>query len=195
MSGSRTAEPPGGAGGSVRSSLHRSEASLQLLVAQLPVLIWTTDSELRLTSMVGAEQVRPERPPEWYLGKTLQAILGPEAAELPIIPAHSRALRGEAAQYERRAAGLVFDVRVQPLRDQQQQVIGCLGLALDITERTRSEGRLATQYAVSRALARATCLEEAAPGLLRAIGECLEWSCGALWVLDKAGGALVCQGL
>jgi two-component system cell cycle sensor histidine kinase/response regulator CckA len=195
MAGTKSAQPPKPSDANVRSSLQRSEASLQLLAAQLPVLIWTTNHELRITSIVGAEQVQPERPPEWCLGKTLQAILGPEAAGLPVIPAHSRALCGEAAQYERRAAGRVFDVRVQPLRDQRQQVVGCLGLALDITERTRSEGRLATQYAVSRTLARATRLEDATPGLLRAIGESLEWDCGALWVLDQTAGALVCQEL
>jgi hypothetical protein len=42
--------------------------------AQLPVLIWRTDPELRVTSMVGAEQVQPEQPPEWHLGKKLQTV-------------------------------------------------------------------------------------------------------------------------
>lgn len=36
-------------------------------------------------------------------------------------------------------------MRVEPLRDQQNQIIGCLGLALDITERKVSEQRLAFQ--------------------------------------------------
>jgi len=190
-----TTPQPGDTEPPARARAHRSEASLHLLATQLPALIWTADTNLRITSVVGAEQARPEHPPEWYVGKTLPDILGPEAPELPSIPAHQRALRGEAARYERRAASRVFDVRVQPLRDQRRQIVGCLGLAIDITERTRSEQRLATQYAVSRTLAEATCLEEAAPGLLRTIAECLGWECGTLWVLDHADDMLVCQEL
>ncbi len=40
----------------VRATLHRSEAGLRLLAAQLPALVWTTDADLRITSVVGAEQ-------------------------------------------------------------------------------------------------------------------------------------------
>ncbi|NTU78032.1 MAG: PAS domain-containing protein [Chloroflexales bacterium] len=136
----------------VRAALQRSEASLRLLAAQLSAIVWTTDAALRVTSVVGATQLQPGRPPEWYLGKTLHAILGAEAAALPIIPAHQRALKGEAAQYEHRAAGRIFAARVQPLRDQQQGVLGCLGLALDNTERTPAEA--ACQAAEQRLVAR-----------------------------------------
>jgi PAS domain S-box-containing protein len=133
-----TSHRPERANAQLREILHRSEASLRLLAAQLPALVWTTDASLRITSAVGAAELRPGRPSEWYHGKTLQAVLGPEAAELPVIPAHRRALRGETARYERQVGERVFDVRVQPLRD-QQQIVGCLGLAIDVTERARAE--------------------------------------------------------
>lgn len=184
-------------GNHVRETLKRSEASLRLLAAQLPALVWTTDGALRITSVIGAEQVRPERPPDWYLGKTLDDILGPEALELPIIPAHRRALQGELAHYERRAAERVFDVRVQPLRD-QQRIIGCLGLAIDVTERTQAE---AARQAVERQLLaqrleaeRLAERERARHELFRSVSHDLRTPLtaarAALGLLDTTGGGL-----
>lgn len=128
-----------GADEQVRTMLQRSEASLRVLVAQLPALVWTTDTEMRITSVIGAARIQPTRPPEWYIGRTIAEVLGREADELPILPAHRRALAGEAAQYERRADDRIFDVRVQPLRDHEHAIVGSLGLALEITERAAAE--------------------------------------------------------
>jgi PAS domain S-box-containing protein len=50
----------------------------------------------------------------------------------------------------------------------------------DITERRRGERRVEAQYAVTRVLAEADSLATAAPHILRAIGENLEWDWGAL---------------
>ena len=63
----------------------------------------------------------------------------------------------------------------------------------DITERRRSERRAAAAYAVTRVLAEADSLAAAAPHILRAIGENLEWDWGALWSFDREGAALRCD--
>ncbi len=55
----------------------------------------------------------------------------------------------------------------------------------DITARKRSEQRGAAAYAVTRVLAEADSLAAAAPQMLRAIGENLEWDWGALWSFDR----------
>jgi PAS domain S-box-containing protein len=62
----------------------------------------------------------------------------------------------------------------------------------DQTERRRSETRASIQYAVSRILAESAGIDEAAPLLLRAMGETLEWAYGALWLFDSDEGALRC---
>jgi PAS domain S-box-containing protein len=51
-------------------------------------------------------------------------------------------------------------------------------------ERKETERRLATQCAVTRALAESTTLSEAASGLLEAAGERLGWEIGALWTMS-----------
>ena len=66
----------------------------------------------------------------------------------------------------------------------------------DITERKRDEQRRAAQHAVTRVLAEADSLDDAAPNILRTIGENLEWDWGALWSFDRereqAGAPLRC---
>jgi len=65
------------------------------------------------------------------------------------------------------------------------------GVARDITERKRSERRLAAQYEVTRVLASASTLAEAAPRIISAVCESLDWGLGALWRAE-AGEHLRC---
>ena len=65
------------------------------------------------------------------------------------------------------------------------------GTAQNITERKAYERRLATQSAVSAALAESTSLAEAAPAILSAHCRFLGWDVAALWVPEPRGEALV----
>ncbi len=63
----------------------------------------------------------------------------------------------------------------------------------DISERRLAEQRRATQYAVTRILAEATTLAEAATAIVRAIAESLDWQAGVLWILEPQNDALRCR--
>src|SRR6201981_6272 len=65
-------------------------------------------------------------------------------------------------------------------------------IAADITERKREEARLAAQHAVTRVLAEAPTLVGAAPLVLQAICESLDWSVGAIWRVDQKEKLLCC---
>ncbi|MCI0745789.1 MAG: PAS domain S-box protein [Verrucomicrobia subdivision 3 bacterium] len=60
----------------------------------------------------------------------------------------------------------------------------------DITERKEAETRRATQLAVTRVLAEALSIEEAAPRILRTVCESLGWDLGNLWQVE---GDLLCS--
>jgi PAS domain S-box-containing protein len=49
-----------------------------------------------------------------------------------------------SAGYEMTISDREFEVRVDPLRDKEGQIIGCIGLALDITERKQAEEQIRT---------------------------------------------------
>lgn len=55
----------------------------------------------------------------------------------------------------------------------------------DITERQRTQQRLVAQYVASRALSKSATLKQAAPKVLQAICESLEWSVGELWMPEE----------
>ena len=54
-----------------------------------------------------------------------------------------------------------------------------------LAESTRSGRRLASEYAVTRALAESATLKDAAQAVLRALGESLDWEVGMFWSRDE----------
>ncbi|HKD02772.1 MAG TPA: response regulator [Terriglobales bacterium] len=62
----------------------------------------------------------------------------------------------------------------------------------DVTEIKRDEDLLLAQYAVTKVLAEAPSLHEAAPQILKNICETLEWAVGTMWQLDKKESILRC---
>ena len=77
-------------------------------------------------------------------------------------------------------------------RDENGKIIKWYGTAYDIEDRKRAEERLRVQHTVAQILAEAATIEEAAPRILRAMGECLGWDVGALWRVDREAEALRC---
>ncbi|HXF93760.1 MAG TPA: PAS domain S-box protein [Nitrospiraceae bacterium] len=65
----------------------------------------------------------------------------------------------------------------------------------DITARKRAECRLASQYAVTRVLSECRALTDAAPKILQALCESLEWEVGVLWQVDRSADELRCLDL
>ncbi len=65
-----------------------------------------------------------------------------------------------------------------------------LAIVRDITERKRTEQRLAVQYTVTRILAEATSPGEATPRILQSICEHVGWELGEVWLVDAASPAL-----
>ena len=59
------------------------------------------------------------------------------------------------------------------------------GFVRDITERNRAQLRQKIQYATVAALAEASSLNEGAPRVIRALCECMGWSFGEFWAIDR----------
>jgi two-component system, sensor histidine kinase and response regulator len=77
-------------------------------------------------------------------------------------------------------------------RDEDGRGGRLIGVVRDVTERKRSERRVAAQYATTRILEESADLSEASPRLLRSLCENLEWEMGALWEVDRHAGVLRC---
>jgi two-component system, cell cycle sensor histidine kinase and response regulator CckA len=129
-------------------ALRASEQKLRLFFEQLPTLSWTTDTDLRITSMIGSVLDRIELSPAEVVGVPMLAIIPDE----PGVERMRAALDGESVAYVREYAGRWFDVQVQPLRDDAGDVIGTIGIALDITERRAAEQRELESHEQLRAI-------------------------------------------
>jgi PAS domain S-box-containing protein len=67
-----------------------------------------------------------------------------------------------------------------------------LAVAAAMSERRQAEERLRVQDAVSRVLAEAPTLKEAAPKIIRALCEMAGWDMGAIWHVDRTLNEMVC---
>ena len=68
-------------------------------------------------------------------------------------------------------------------------------LEREVAERQRTEGLLSVQYTLTRLLATSSTLREAAPEILRIVGESNGWDLGELWEIDEREQFLRCVDL
>jgi PAS domain S-box-containing protein len=118
------------------------DAQLRMLVEQMPAVLWTTDAEVRVTSLTGGglAALGAERMPGG--AKPLAAILGSGESASRAMATHARALRGESSGYEIAFRDRVYSALVGPLVGPDGAIGGPVGVALDINERRRAEEAL-----------------------------------------------------
>lgn len=134
-------------------SLREQDARLRLMVSQLPAVVWTIDRELRFTSSAGAGLAALNLQPGQAVGKTLYEYFNTTDSDFLPIAMHRRALEGEATMYEMKWDGSIWETKIEPLRDETGEIIGCLAIALDISERKQAETELNQSKEALRALA------------------------------------------
>jgi diguanylate cyclase (GGDEF)-like protein/PAS domain S-box-containing protein len=113
------------------------DARRHLLVERMPALVWTTDRELRFSDGLGAGLAAFGL--EGLAGTSLFEYYRTRDPEALPIRAHRLALAGESVSFEQEWEGRTFQTRIEPLRDASGEVTGCIGIAVDITERKRVE--------------------------------------------------------
>src|SRR6185503_19761609 len=72
------------------------------------------------------------------------------------------------------------------------QLLCHVAITRDITERRRTERRLALQYAVTQILSESLEVSEGAQKILRAACETLDWEVGVLWKIEPGEQVLRC---
>lgn len=122
-----------------------AEKQLRLLVEQMPIMLWTTDRHLRITSNWGSGFQLSKIGPGKLVGRTVPEFLRCGEAGAGPVMRHYEALQGKAARFEYKRNDRVLDILLEPLRSPEGETIGCLGVALDITNRKRSEEQVLYQ--------------------------------------------------
>jgi diguanylate cyclase (GGDEF)-like protein/PAS domain S-box-containing protein len=120
-------------------ALKESEARLWGVVSTAPVIIFTLDKDGMFTLSEGRGLAALDLEPGEVVGQSVFDIYR-ESPE--ILKSVRRALKGEDISITVEEASLTFDTRYTPLRGEDGDVIGVLGVATDITERKRAEEQL-----------------------------------------------------
>jgi PAS domain S-box-containing protein len=153
------------------ATLRENATRLRLLIEQMPALLWTVDADLRFTSSQGGALAAVGLRPGEMDGRWLTGLAADP--DHPMVVAHRKALAGESTSYDTVFQDRVFEAHVEPLRDSAGQVAGCIGVALDVTERRRAEEELESLHETLRALIEASPLSIVA---LDAEGRVTLWS-------------------
>ena len=170
-------------------ALRQSEERLHLLAAHAPFILWTTDPELRFTSILGSGQ-RLGLISGPALGAHLEDVLGSADPGMPILDAHRRALDGQALRFEQEWRGRTYDMHVEPLRTKDGPVLGVLGVALDVTDRVRSEKVQSALYRIAQATATAQNLRSLFGSLHHLVSELMPASNFYIALHDPEEGTL-----
>lgn len=120
--------------------LHKSEEHLKMLASQMPALLWSTNSDLIITSFYGTglEQIKHKK----IIGFSIQQAFSIEDNNTKLTDIHKRALNGNSSIDEIEILNRYFQIFIKPMTDSDNNISGCIGVALDITTRKKAEEEL-----------------------------------------------------
>lgn len=107
------------------------------LVDQFPGLIWTTDRDFVITTILGRGLASLGLGPNQLVGMALDVLFEEPVARAAAERAHRSALFGEALSLRLRFGGRLFQARVAPLADAGGAVMGVIGLAVEAADTHR----------------------------------------------------------
>ena len=118
--------------------LAESESRLRRIFNQLPALAWTVDRELRFCSTLGTALADVGLTLEASTGASLVEFFGSDNESYAPTAAHLRALAGEAVYLELELGSRFFRTYIEPLRTDEGEIEGVLGIAFDATGERRA---------------------------------------------------------
>ncbi|HEY4839432.1 MAG TPA: PAS domain-containing protein, partial [Candidatus Acidoferrales bacterium] len=95
----------------------------------VPAVFWTTDAELRVTSVQGNGLEALGISTDDLIGAPIQESLVGTSGHDPILVAHRRALAGESTCFEARLGNSPVEIYVAPQIDANGDVCGVIGIA------------------------------------------------------------------
>jgi PAS domain S-box-containing protein len=115
----------------------QAEERLGLLLENIPAALWTVDTDLRITSCVGGRLALGSVSPESFVGTRVTEHFDARA-DGHLLPAFQQALAGESVDFEYVWHEHSFHEHLEPLRAKSGEVVGVVGIALEVTESARA---------------------------------------------------------
>jgi len=122
-----------------------SEARLRIIMDQIPAILWTTDKHNQFTSLVGAGLNQLGIKPNETVGRAFYDFNDSQNASINMTAMHERTMKGESVRFEQKMQNTIMDIHIEPLRNTTDEIIGCIGLAIDVTVRKKTVEQLNRQ--------------------------------------------------
>jgi len=122
----------------VMRSTQYQRINTPLILEQIPALLWVADTNLTITFVQGHILKTLGLTPEGVVGTTVPEYFPVEPTSTPFAT-HLRALQGDPGSYVATFKERTLRAYVEPLRNPNGAITGCIGIALDITEQKRLE--------------------------------------------------------
>lgn len=122
--------------------LEKNTASLRLIAEKIPAVLWMVDTDLMFVSSQGSALKQMDLKQNQVVGMTLFDFFRTKNKDYPPIQAHLQALKGRSEQFKLEWKDETFDAQVEPLRDAENKIIGCVGIAHNVTDRIKYENAL-----------------------------------------------------
>jgi PAS domain S-box-containing protein len=120
----------------VEAELHQTRARLNTVLSHAPIILWAIDREGRFTIFEGKGLEALGLAPADAIGKTGLEVFG----EYPDVMANARrALSGETFRTTNQVGPVAFETYVTPMRNDEGQIVGALGVSIDTTQRQQLE--------------------------------------------------------
>lgn len=128
--------------------LHKTEEQLEVAANNLEGILYVVDKDLRFQISKGKKLSVLGLEPDKIVGKTIFDYFKTKDPTHPRIVAHVRALQGETIEIETNYPPATFHTTISPLKNRKGQIIGVLGLVLDISARKQMEMELSQKSAL-----------------------------------------------
>ncbi|MCP4361688.1 MAG: PAS domain S-box protein [Chloroflexi bacterium] len=122
------------------ADMQRSQAQLQAVITNAPIVLWAVDKEGEFTLSTGKGLEGLGLKPGELVGYSVFDAFGSLLPELTRI--FERALTGEEVEKTLEIAGTIFTTRHVPFLNEAGEVAGVTGVALDVTDQVRAEESL-----------------------------------------------------
>ncbi len=121
------------------AALLESELKLKNIIARSPIVLFNIDKQGEITLFRGKAASNLSLKPETVIGKNLREF----SNELPIrIEDFNKACNGLETNFKTEVSGHHFDVNYIPIKDEQKNISGMMGVAIDITSFIKNEEEL-----------------------------------------------------
>jgi PAS domain S-box-containing protein len=182
-----------------RALLRKQEAEarkLALVAARTDNAVIVTDAQGRIewvnegfTRMTGWQlaEVQGRKPGSFLQGP------GTSAATVRMISSSLRTNTGvktEILNYHRSGRSYWSALEIQPIRNEDGEVVNYMALESDVTQRKLDEKRRRLEYSVSRILAESGSMRQICARVIQKMCQQLGWPAGFLWMLDEDEKAL-----